>query len=72
MIPVADPDAVSQLEQILELNLADDTQSWSLAADGTWHRIPTVIGVATQEILMATALERSSFLDDPPRTRTNP
>jgi polyphosphate kinase len=72
MIPVADPDAVAQLEQILELNLADDTQSWSLAPDGTWHRIPTVIGVATQEILMATALERSSFLDDPPRARTTP
>ena len=34
MIPVADPAAVVQLEEILELNLADDTQSWSLDADG--------------------------------------
>ncbi len=64
MIPVADPDAVDQLEEILQLNLADDTQSWSLDADGTWHRIPTVVGIATQEALQAAALERSSLLDD--------
>jgi polyphosphate kinase len=49
MIPVADPDAVEQLEEILELNLADDTQSWALDADGTWHRIPTVVGISTQD-----------------------
>jgi polyphosphate kinase len=69
MIPVADPDAVAQLEEILELNLADDRQSWSLDADGSWHRIPTVVGVATQEALEVSALERSSFLDDSRRAR---
>ena len=61
MIPVADPDAVEQLEEILDLNLADDRQSWSLAPDGAWHRIPTVVGVATQEALEAAALQRSSL-----------
>jgi polyphosphate kinase len=70
MIPVADPDAVLQLEEILELNLADDRQSWSLDPDGGWHRIPTVVGVATQEALEAAALERSSLLDDARRSRT--
>ena len=64
MIPVADPDAVVQLEEILELNLADDRQSWSLDPDGSWHRIPTVVGVATQEALEAAALQRSALLDD--------
>jgi len=72
MIPVADPDAVGQLERILELNLADDCQSWALAADGSWHRIPTVLGVATQEILQAEALERSTPGDDQRRARTTP
>ena len=66
---MADPDAVEQLEEILELNLADDTQSWSLDADGTWHRIPTVLGIATQEALEVAALERSSLLDEPRRSR---
>jgi polyphosphate kinase len=64
MIPVADPDAVVQLEEILQLNLADDTQSWTLDSDGTWHRILTVARVATQEALQAAALERSLQLDD--------
>ena len=61
-----------QLEEILDLNLADDRQSWSLAPDGAWHRIPTVVGVATQEALEAAALQRSSFLDDSRRARTSP
>ena len=34
MIPVADPEAVARLEEILAVNLADDVQSWSLAATG--------------------------------------
>ena len=64
MIPVGDPDAVAQLEEVLELNLADDMQSWSLAADGSWHRIPTVIGVATQRALEVAALKRGALPDD--------
>jgi polyphosphate kinase len=70
MIPVADPDAVVQLEQILKLNLADDTQSWALDAEGSWHRIPTVVGVATQDLLEEAALERGSLLDESRRSRS--
>ena len=64
MVVVADPDAVIQLEEILELNLADDVQSWSLDAEGGWHRIPTVIGVATQDALQVAALKRGALHDD--------
>ena len=67
MIPVGDPDAVVQLEEILQLNLADDTQSWSLDPDGKWHRVKTVQGVATQEALQVAALARSLGADDPLR-----
>ncbi len=63
MIPVADPEAVAQLDEILRINLADDVQSWSLSADGAWHRIPTVVGVATQRALEEAALERGDLLD---------
>jgi polyphosphate kinase len=65
MIPVADPDAVVRLEEILTFNLADDVQSWSLAGDGTWHRIPTVLGNATQTSLEEAALKRGDLLDGP-------
>ena len=64
MIPVADPDAVLQLEEILALNLADDVQSWSLRPDGSWHRIPTVVGIATQKALEEVALKRGDLLDE--------
>ncbi len=65
MIPVADPDAITQLEEIIQLNLADDTQSWSLDSDGRWNRVPMVIGVSAQAALQVAALERSSLLDEP-------
>ncbi len=64
MIPVADPGAVDQLEQILQLNMADDTHAWSLDSSGNWTRIPTVVGISTQEALQVAALERGSLLDE--------
>jgi len=69
MIPVADPDAVAQLDDILALNLADDVQSWSLRADGSWHRIPTVAGIATQTSLQVAALARNVPYDEILRSR---
>jgi polyphosphate kinase len=65
MIPVADAEAVARLEEILTFNLADDTQSWSLDGDGAWHRIPSVLGIATQRSLEQAALERGDLLDRP-------
>lgn len=65
MIPVADPEAVSRLEEILTINLADDVQSWALDGDGAWHRIPTVLGNATQSTLEEAALKRGDLLDRP-------
>jgi polyphosphate kinase len=59
MVPIDDPDAVAQLEEILAFNVADDVQAWSLASDGTWHRIPTVTKVSAQQSLQATALARN-------------
>ncbi len=66
MILVDDPAAVAQLEEILELNLADDTQSWSLDARGDWNRIPTTKGVNAQRALQAAALERSGMYEERP------
>jgi len=72
MVPVADPEAVAQLEEILSFNLADDTQSWSLASDGTWNRIPTVVGVSAQQSLQASALERNLPHDEVLLSRAPP
>ncbi len=65
MIPVGDPDSVAQLEQILQLNLADDVQSWSLGADGAWTRVPNLTGLSAQRSLQLAALQRSLAMEDP-------
>ncbi len=64
MIPVTDADAVARLEEILTLELADDTHAWSLAPDGRWSRVPTVTGVDAQRALGAAALARSVPRDE--------
>jgi polyphosphate kinase len=64
MIPVDNSDAVRQLGVILDVNLADDSQAWSLMPDGKWVRVPEVKAIATQEVLAAQALERSVPPDD--------
>ncbi len=64
MIPVEDADAIAQLEEVIQLNLDDDTHSWALEPDGVWSRIPTVIGISAQRSLELAALERGSLLDE--------
>ncbi len=69
MTPVSDPASVAQLEEILQFNLADDVQSWSLDADGMWRRVPRITGVSAQRLLQEVALERSMAIDE---TRLSP
>ncbi len=70
MIPVVDSEAVRQLEEVLSINLADDSQAWSLRPDGNWQRVPKTAGIATQEVLANEALERSAPPDDSRRPRS--
>jgi polyphosphate kinase len=68
MVPVADPEACAILEEVLEINLADDTQTWELEGDGRWHRnVPAPGGgIATQEVLQHLALERAQHPEHTP------
>jgi polyphosphate kinase len=59
MTPVADPTLAARLDEILEINLADDTLSWELASDGRWHKVPTVRDVNAQHRLQEAAVERA-------------
>jgi polyphosphate kinase len=63
--PVEDPDLMARLEEVLEVNLADDTQAWELTADGTWERVPTVEGVSTVRSLQEAALGSARRRRDP-------
>ena len=59
LFPVTDPELQARLLEVLELNLADDTNAWRLAADGTWARVPCRDGVSAQHRLQDLARERA-------------
>jgi polyphosphate kinase len=35
----------ARLAEILEIDLADDVLAWELTEDGSWRRVPTIVGV---------------------------
>jgi polyphosphate kinase len=48
-----------RLDEILELNMADDALAWRLEADGTWEKVPVVRGLDAQVALQELAIARS-------------
>jgi polyphosphate kinase len=59
LVPVTEPRLRARLDEILTINLADDTLAWELTRDGTWHRVPTVEGVHTHRRLQELAIARA-------------
>jgi polyphosphate kinase len=59
MTPVSDPVLAARLDEILQVNLADDILSWELSSDGRWHKVPTVRDVNAQQRLQEAAVERA-------------
>ncbi len=49
--PVTAAPLRARLEEILDTNLADDVLAWELRQDGTWGKVPTVVGVDTHRRL---------------------
>ena len=37
--PIDDPELQARLDEVLDVNLADDTLAWVLDADGRWHHV---------------------------------
>ena len=44
LTPVDDPRLQARLEEVLDVNLADDVLAWSLGPDGTWSKVETLFG----------------------------
>jgi polyphosphate kinase len=61
VLPVTDAAARERLQQILDIELADDQLAWELDGnDGTWHRVAERAGVHTHDELRRLARERSA------------
>jgi polyphosphate kinase len=62
MVPVGDPALAAQLQEILDVQLADNCKAWELAADGTWTRRRPAPGEArrpSQRVLLERTLARA-------------
>ena len=59
LTPVTDPELQARLLEVLDLNLADDTNSWVLGPNGTWTRVPTIEGTSAQRRLQELARDRA-------------
>ena len=56
VVPIADPNLKEEVEQFLELELADDSLAWELAGDGAWRKVGKGQGVNTQELMQRATL----------------
>jgi len=65
LVPVGDADLQARLVEVLELNLADDTNAWELGADGRWARVPRRKGISVQGRLQELAIERARRRREP-------
>ncbi|MEO6318705.1 MAG: RNA degradosome polyphosphate kinase [Acidimicrobiales bacterium] len=59
LVPVDEPDLQARLDEILEVNLADDTLAWELDAKGHWSRLSGDGGVNTHDRLQTIARTRA-------------
>ncbi len=60
LAPVEDAGLRDRLQEIIDVNLADDVLAWELGPDGAYHKVATHEGINAQERFMELAQERSN------------
>jgi polyphosphate kinase len=56
LVPITEPALQQRLQEVLDVNLADDRLAWVLDADNAWHRITGEAGIDTHLVLQASEL----------------
>jgi len=59
LVPITDPRLKYRIEEVLEVEMADDVLAWESAPDGSWSKTPTEVGIDTHQRLLDLAAERS-------------
>jgi polyphosphate kinase len=65
LFPVTDAELQARVLEVLDLNLADDTNAWMLDAEGSWTRPPSVTGTNAQRRLQELARQRARRRREP-------
>ena len=58
LVPVEAAPLRARIQEILDIDLADDVLAWQLHGDGRWSKVATVTGLSAQAALQERALER--------------
>ncbi len=61
LVPIASPELQGRLREILVTEMTDDVRAWTLAADGTWQKVPAVRGFDAQQKFQEMALSRARW-----------
>jgi polyphosphate kinase len=69
VVPVTDPELQARLEEVLAVNLADDTLAWELESDATWTKVPASIGITAQRRFQELAVARARRRREPESLR---
>mgnify|MGYP001554335519 FL=1 len=76
LVPVTDPNLKMRLEEVLEVELADDVLAWEGNPDGSWTKVVSHHGVDTHQQLLDLASRRArgdvDVADDTPVWEANP
>jgi polyphosphate kinase len=56
---VTDPRLKYRIEEILEVEMADDVLAWTAAPDGSWSKVASEIGIDTHQRLLDRASARA-------------
>ncbi|MBV9660078.1 MAG: polyphosphate kinase 1 [Acidimicrobiales bacterium] len=60
VVPIGSTELQGRLREILLAELADDVRAWELSGlDGSWHKVPSKLGVDAQEKLQELAVARA-------------
>jgi polyphosphate kinase len=59
MAPITEPRLRARLAEVIDTELADDVLAWELRPDGTWHKVPTSVGINTHARLQELAGQRA-------------
>jgi polyphosphate kinase len=57
LVPIEGPSLQARLQEVLDVDLSDDTLAWQLAADSTWQHVAEGEGIDTHRRLQELALE---------------
>jgi polyphosphate kinase len=76
LVPVTDPNLKMRLEEVLEVELADDVLAWEGNPDGSWTKVAPHQGIDTHQQLLDLASRRArgdvDVADDAPVWEANP